>query len=102
MGYWQNNGSEVETNRERHKSAPYLGLKIAQELQSVKYSVPKKEIKSWTELERLGHASALKGRIERATLSDFLTSIPLQTGLVKKRLKVFLYVLNILKRFKTF
>ena len=26
MGYWQNNGSEVETNRERHKAAPYLGL----------------------------------------------------------------------------
>ena len=56
---------EIQTSRERPKSAPYLRLKKAKGLQSVKvfsFTVPEKP-KSWTELARP---------------FEFLTSIKLQ------------------------
>ena len=66
--------TELITNRNRRKSAPYLRLKNSKRRQSVRYSfaVPESVKYSFT-VQKLGRIGPR--RAKRGTLSDFLTSI---------------------------
>ena len=63
--------TQVITNRERHKSAPYLRLKIAKGLQNVKVLV------NWGPFHenKIGKKVTQCQKNERGTLWDFSTSI---------------------------